>query len=205
MELKDIIKAAEEKELGADVIAGIKALDQSGEVERLGKELTAEQGKSAGILEDKKRYKAERDAHKAALDKIENDKLPDEEKHQKALDEMQKKLDVEKAEREKQAADYAKAQRDATVSDLTGSIKWADGTPQNTAKLIIQNALAGIDDLSDKTKVDEALKTVTESHKSMISAEAPGGSGDKGGGGGGGGEKTDFTLGDSVAEAWPTK
>jgi len=203
MELKDIIKAAKEKELGADTIAGIEALDQSGEVERLKGELTAEQGKAGGILEDKKRYKAERDAHKATLDKIENDKLPDEEKHTKAIEEMQARLDTEKSEREKQAADYATAQRAATVSDLTGSIKWSEGVPQSTAKLAVQAALAGIDDLSDKTKVDAALKTVAESHKSMISAEAPAGSGDRGGGGGGGGEKTTFTLKDSVDEAWP--
>ena len=204
MELTDIIKAAKEKELGADIIAGIEALDQSGEVERLKGELTAEQGKSGGILEDKKRYKAERDAHKAALDAIETDKLPAEEKHEKAMKELQAKLDKQQANSDKREADYAKAQRDSTVSDLTGSIKWSDGVPQGTAKLAVQAALAGIDDLSDKTKVDAALKAVTESHKSMIAAAAPAGSGDKpDGGGGGGGDKTKFTLKDSVDEAWP--
>ena len=206
MKLEDIKSKLKEAGVDEAVISAVVSLDNSAEVERLKGDLTAEQGKSAGILEDKKRYKAERDAHKAALDKIETDKLPDEEKHKKAMKELQEKLDTEKAEREKQAADYAKAQRESTVSDLTGSIKWADGVPQSTAKIIIKNALAEIEDLSDKTKVDAVLKSVADSHKSLISAEAPAGSGGAGGGGGGGGgEKTNFTLGDSVAEAWPTK
>ena len=205
MELKDIKAKLTEAGVDEAVITAVVGLDNSAEVERLKGEIVAEQGKSGGILEDKKRYKAERDAHKASLDKIETDKLPDEEKHAKALEAMQAKLDKQQADGDKREADYAKAQRDSTVSDLTGGIKWSEGTPQSTARLVVKDALAGIDDLSDKTAVDAALKTVAESHKSMISAEAPAGSGDKGGGGGGGGEKTEYTLGDAVKESCEAK
>ena len=207
MELSDIIKAAEGKELDSGVIDAIKALDQSATVERLEKELTAEQGKSKGILEDKKRYKTERDAHKEALDKIENDKLPEEEKHLKAMKELQEKLDAEKAGREAQAADFAKAQRDAKLSDLTASVKWATGTPSDTGKLIIQNAMAGVEDLDDKAKVDEILNTVRESHKSFIAADAAGGTGNKQdmGGGAGVGGNEEPNIADNQKALWGDK
>jgi len=202
MKLEEITTKLEEAGIDSGVITAVKGLDNSAEVERLNKELTAEQGKSASILEDKKRYKSERDAHKTALDKIENDKLPEEEKHKKALEEMQAKLETEKAEREQQAAEYAKAQRDAKVSDLAASIKWIDGTPQGTGKLIVQNALAGVDDLSDKEKVGEAIKGVTESHKAMIAATAPAGSGDKSGGGGGGNQEPAPSIAENQKALW---
>ena len=61
MELKDIIKALEGKEIDAATIKAIKSLDQSAEVESLKSDLESERGKSAGILADKKKAQAERD------------------------------------------------------------------------------------------------------------------------------------------------
>jgi len=202
MEIEEIIKAVEGKDIGSDVIAAIKGLDQSGEVERLKKELGDEQGKSKGILADKKRYKEERDAHKAAIDKIENDKLPTEEQHAKAMQELQDKLTQSETDRKADADKTALATREAKLAKLTGSVKWANGVPQESASLIVKSAMANIDDLGDESKVGEALKTLTESHKSLIEAKAPAGSGgNPGGGGGGGGEET-HTLGSAVESAW---
>ena len=177
MELDKIIDAAKEKELGSDVIAAIKALDNSGEIERLTKELDSEKGKAKGILEDKKRYKAERDEHKTALNKIETDKLPTEEQHAKALKDMQDKIDKSELDRKADADNFAKVRRDASVSDLTGSINWTKSTPADTRKLIVKNALSGIEDLSDKAKVAEVMKSLTESHAGFISADAASGTG----------------------------
>ena len=138
MTLKEI--KAKLKEAGVDdgVITAVTALDNSAEVSRLESELKAEQGKAKGILEDKKRYKEERDALKVSLDKIETEKLPDEEKHAKALKELQEKLEKAEQEREEDAKKFAETQREARISDLTGSVKWAASTPQSTAKLIIK-------------------------------------------------------------------
>ena len=179
MELKDILKAAEDGGLDSAVISAIKGLDNTAEVERLKSELQAEQGKASGILEDKKKYKERAEKAEGDLKKIANDKLPEDEKHQKALEELKQQLESEKAEREKQAQEFAQTQREAKTSDLTSSVKWADGVPHDTAKLIIKNALAGVEDLSDASKVEEALKAVKESHKSLIAADAASGTGSK--------------------------
>jgi len=205
MELKDILKAAKEKELPADVIAGIEALDQSAEVLRLDKELTAEQGKSTGILEDKKKYKDRAEKSESELKKIEDGKLTADELGAKKLEEAEARILTAEQGLETQKKETAAKERANKILTLTSSIKWAEGVPKDTAALIIKNATAGIDDLSDKTKLDAALKAVTESHKALISAEAPAGSGDKGGGGGGSNDKTTFTLADSVKEAWTGK
>lgn len=191
MTLKEI--KAKLKEAGVDdgVITAVTALDNSAEVSRLESELKAEQGKAKGILEDKKRYKDERDALKVSLDKIETEKLPDEEKHAKALKELQEKLEKAEQEREADAKKFAETQREARISDLTGSVKWAASTPQSTAKLIIKTALAELDDLSDESKVESILTSVKESHKSFIAADAPSGSGGHSGGDGGEGGSDD--------------
>ena len=204
MELDKIIDALKDKDIDGAVITAIKALDNSGDVERLTAELKAEQGKASGILEDKKRYKTERDAHKSALDKIETDKLPDADKHQKQLDDMQKKIDDGEALRVQNDAKFAKTQRDNTELGITAKIKWGANVPQDTAALLVKNALAGVEDLSDDSKVSGVIKSLTESHASFISADAPSGSGGggDGGDGGGGSKETTHTLGSAVAGAW---
>lgn len=205
MKLEDIIKAVEEKELGADIISAIKALDTSEEVTRLSKELEAEQGKSSGILDDKKKYKERAENAESKLKEIEKAKLPEDERHKQEMQELKDKLEAEKVERENQAQEFAKTQREAQLADLTSSVKWADGTPHPTAKLIISNAMADVD-LSDQDKVNEALNAVKESHKSFIAAEAPGGSGAKGGSSsGGGGNDGASSIADNQNAIWGSK
>ena len=180
MKIEDIIKALKDADIAADIVSAVEGLDTSAEVTRLEGELEAEQGKSKGILEDKKRYKAERDTHKAALDKIETDKLPTEEQHAKAIKEMQDKLDAEKAERETVAANYAKEKRELRLSDIAATVNFANGVPNSTAKLIIKNAFDGMEDLSDESKVSDVLNGIKDTHKTLIAAEVPSGSGGKG-------------------------
>ncbi len=202
MTIEEIIKAAKEKELDSGIIDAIKALDQTADVERLKGELESEQGKAKGILEDKKKFKERAEKAEADLKKIEHDKLPEDEKRTKELNELKEQLESEKAEREKQAQQFAQTQREAKLSDLTGQIKWADGVPHDTAKLIIKTAMTEIEDLSDKSKIEETLKAVKESHKSFIAADAPGGTGGKSGGEQGTGEQKEYSLASATAEAW---
>ena len=183
MELKDIIAKLEEKEIDSGIVDAVKNLDQTAEVERLKGELESEQGKTAGILADKKKFKERAEEAEKKIAEAEKAKLPEDERHKQELQELKDKLDAEKAEREKQAEEFAQTQRTAKLADITGSVKWASSTPHDTAKLIIKNALADVDDLSDQSKVDEILNAVKESHKSFIAADAASGSGGKGGGG----------------------
>lgn len=207
MTLEQIIAAAKAAGMDEAGIAAIQALDTSAEVTRLTGELASEQGKNSGILADKKKFKDRAEKAEADLKKIETDKLPEDEKHAQQLKEMQDKLDQETATREKQEADFKLQQREATLSDLTGSVKWAEGTPQGTAKLIVKNALADVEDLSDEKKVSDILTGIKDSHKSFIAADAPGGTGNKqvGGDKGGGSDDEPASMQDIVDEAWADK
>lgn len=207
MNLKDIKAKLEEAGVDAGVITAVESLDTSAEVERLSGELDAEKGKNAGILADKKKYKDRADEYELTMKKAEQAKLPEDERHAAELKELKEKIEAGNAEREADKAAFAKSQRDAKIADLTGSVHWAAGTPHDTAKLIISQALSTLDDLSDQVKVDEVLNSVKETHKSFIAAEAPGGSGSKGGTGGkdngGGGEASN--IADNQKAIWGDK
>lgn len=184
MKLTDILAKLKEADVDQATLDAISALDNSAELE-------AEKGKNAGILADKKKYQdrakeAEKRAEdaEATLKKIEDDKLPEAERFAKEKQALEDKLAAEKAEREADKAKFAQVQREAAESDIAGSIHWTEGTPQGTAKMIIKNALAEVEDLSDKEAVDKVLNSVKDTHKSFIAAEAPAGTGDKGGTGG---------------------
>lgn len=207
MEIGKIVEALKGKEVDDTIIDAIKALDTSAEVERLTKELEAEQGKGSGILADKKKYKERAEQAETKLKDIEDAKLPEADRQAKQLKEMQDKLDAAQAERESDKAEFARVQREAALSDLTASVKWAEGTPASTAKLIVKNAFNDVDDLTDKTKVDDVLKVVKENHKSFIAAESPGGTGGKGGTGGNSGGGTDkaSSIAANQASIWGDK
>jgi len=184
MKLTDILTVLKEKELDADVIEAVEALDTSAEVERLTSELDAEKGKHAGILSDKKKYKERAETAERKVSEAERAKLPEAERIEQETQELKNQLAAEREQREADKAEFATTQRQARLSDITGAIQWTAGTPHETAKLIVTQALSGVEDLSDQEKVDEVLSTVRDSHKSFIAAEAPGGTGGKGGAGG---------------------
>ena len=204
MKLSEILEALKDKEIDGGVIDAVKALDQSAEVASLKSDLETEQGKSAGILADKKKYKERAESAEGKLDDIEKSKLPEKERHEREMEELKTRLEGEQKQREADKAEFAKTQREAALADITGSIRWADGIPQSTAKMIVKNDLADVEDLGDGAKVEEVLKAVKESHKSFIAADAPGGSGGKGGSGGdksgGGGEAS--SIADNQKEIW---
>ena len=202
MELDKIIEAAKGKELGSDVIDAIKALDTSGTVARLESELSAEQGKNKGILDDKHKFKTRAEAAEKTLQEQTDSKLPAEELHKKQLQEMEEKLAEGTRLREEQDKTFKAQTRDNALLKLGGAIKWAKTVPQGTRELLVKQAFTGTNDLSNESAVSEVVKSLTESHASFISADAPSGSGDKGKGGGAGDSDAPSTIAGAVESAW---
>ena len=130
MDIGKIKEALEESGVKTAVVTAVEALDQSGEVKRLEGELKAKTGEAAGILDDKKKFKDRAEKAEKELEKIEHDKLPDDEKRQKVLDAMQKRLDEADASRTEQETKFLAKERENKLLELTGSIKWAKDTPQ---------------------------------------------------------------------------
>lgn len=203
MDAQKIIEALQGKEIDAEVLSAIKALDKSGDVEALKAELEAEKGKNKGILDDKHKFKERAESAEAKLKQIETEKLPEAERHKQELEEMKQQIESAKKEREDEKAALAKSQYENKLLELTGAIPWSKDFPKKSALAVVRDAMAGVDH-NDKSKLDEVTKQITESHKAFIVASAPTGSGSKGGdpGAGGGGEKKSYTLGDSVESAW---
>ena len=134
--------------------------------------------------------------------------MPDDEKRQKEIDDLKAEIAAAKAQTEAKEAEFKKTQREAKEAELVNSINWLKDTPKAARKSAIKAAMADVEDLSDETKVNDALKTVTEEYKAFISAEAPTGSGDKGGGGGdkgGGGSDKPATMKDIMQGVWDNK
>lgn len=203
--LSEILIELKAKDIDADIISAVEALDQSSEISKLTGDLEAERGKNAGILSDKKKYKERAEASELKLKEIETSKLPEDERREKEMLELKEKLVGEQKQREVDKAEFAKTQREAKLADLTGSIRWAEGTPHDTAKLIISKALSSVEDLTDSAKVEEVLSGVKDSHKSFIAAEAPSGAGGKGGSGGSGGGGEVPSIAANQAEVWGDK
>lgn len=206
MELKEIIQKLKESEVDSGIIDAVKGLDQSDEIGKLTKELEGERGKNAGILEDKKKFKERAEAAEKTLKEHEDSKLTDEERTSKQVEELQTKLDEAEKARAQQEQDFKAQQRETALADITSSINWATSVPKDTAKLIVKNAFADTEDISDKTVIESTIKAITENHKSFISAEAPAGSGGQPNDGTppGGGDGA-ATMGELMNEVWAGK
>lgn len=202
MKLEDIIKTLKEKEVDSDVIDAIKGLDQSDELGKLTKELEAERGKNAGILEDKKKFKERAETAETTLKELQDKDLSVEEKTKKQMDELQQKLEAAEQARQKQENDFKAQQRESKLSDLTGSVKWSSSIPRDTAKLIVKNAFTDMDDLSDQKAIDSKLKEITEAHKAIIDSEAAGGTGSRAAASKGGSDDTPASMSSLMAEVW---
>jgi hypothetical protein len=206
MKLEEVKKILTDAEVDSAVIDAVIATDDTPEIDALKKDLDAEKGKTAGILDDKKKFKERAETAESKLKEIEDGKLSEDERTAKRIKELEEKLESEKADRVRQEQEIALKERDAQLSSIVASVKWADGVPTETAKLIVEKAFKDVEDLADADKVKAVTATMTEAHKSFITAGAPKGKGTKAESGEGG-ESDDepATMKELVEEAWEGK
>jgi hypothetical protein len=204
MELDKIIEALTEKEIATEVIDAVKSLNGSDAVEKLTKDLEAERGKAAGIVEDKKKFKTRAEAAEKELKELQGSKLTVEERTQNQIDELNRRLEEADKAKIEQENQFRVKEREAALADIAGSIKWSESIPHDTAKLIISNGFSDIEDLGDKVLVERKVKELTESHKAFINAESPAGLGSRSDGAPGDEGKA-ATMQDLMAEQWQDK
>lgn len=202
MELDKIIEALKDKDVDSAIIDAVKGLDQGEAVGKLTKELEAEKGKNAGILEDKKKFKERAEVAEKQLNELQEKDLSIEERTKKQLEDLQAKLDEAEAKRVEQETNFKAQQRESALSDIAGGINWTSSLPRDTAKLIVKNAFNDVDDLSDKSVVESKVKELTETHKAFIDAAAPSGTGAKSGNGASAERDGPVSMQDLVAEVW---
>lgn len=157
-------------------------------VETLEGELKAEQGKSAQILADKRKFKEERDTLAAEAEKVKLEGMTAEERV-KAEIEAKDKLAAElQAKLEETQTGYAKEKREARLANIAAGLKAASGIDAKTINTLVKANLSGVEDLSDESKVTEAINSLKESNKGLFAADVPSGSGGKHESGGGSNE-----------------
>lgn len=201
MELKDILEKLKGKEVDSAVIDAVKALDQSSEIEKLSGELTAEKGKNAGILEDKRKFKERAETAEGELKKIGDSKLTDEERTKKLADETNEKLAELQAKLDQKDQDYIAEKRELGIAGIAAKLKTVGGVDPSIVNMMLKAQLKDID-LTDESKVAEITSKLKETNKALFAADVPKGSDShheqyKGGDG----DKTATTEG-AVSSAW---
>ena len=191
------------------VIEGANGGDLSTEVATLTASLTAEQGKSATFLTEKKELKTQLTAKETELNEIEVSKLGKDEQAEARRLAMQQQIDDAKAETARIQKEVADAERGRGVLQIGAGIQFTEDVKPELREFIVQNALKDIDDLTaDNPLVVKAVDGINTAYAGLIKsglANGDGGKDDQDKGGGGSGDSQPQTMKEIMGETgWET-
>ena len=160
----DAVKALEAKmaEMQATMQAKIDALE----------------GKSAGILSDKKKEQAAKDAIQAELDELKSKDLGEVEKLKLENERMQSRVDAAEQKALEASESLSSTQRKNALNEISKKFKWMDSVPDNLRDLTLQNEFSDID-LGNEVLVADKVKTINETYAGLLASDAPSGAGSK--------------------------
>ncbi len=182
MKKEDAIKKLEEAGLDKAVIDALTADDGSAAtIAALEAKLKAEEGKSGGILADKKKAQKQLDDMQAKLDELEHKDLGELERMKIELEREKSKFEKAESERKELEANFAKEKRDSELTRISASMKWLDAVPDDTRQMILANEMQDIEDLGNTVMVEERIKSLSTKYAGMLAAEDVSGAGSKAG------------------------
>jgi len=162
----DAMKALEEK------MASMQATMQA--------KIDALEGKSAGILSDKKKEQASKEALQAELDALKSKDLGEVEKLQLENERMQSRVEAAELKAQEASESLANTQRKNALNDISKQFKWMDNVPENLRTLTLQNEFDGID-LGNEVLVADKVKTINENYAGLLASDVPNGAGSRSG------------------------
>jgi len=173
MSIKDILaKAARGEELSEDERATLVDFDPTDVASRRVKDVQDKSAKELAAL------KAKAEELQAALDERESASLTEAEKLKRDAAKAQKDLAAAKAEAEAARKESASTARNYALESVLGGIKWVDDSARNAGRILLQQSLADIDDLTDAAAVKPAVDAARESVLSrLIAADGVNGTG----------------------------
>ena len=178
----EVKKQLEDAGVAAEVIAGMIATEaEAAKVAKLTADLEAANGKSGGILEDKKKFQKKVEELEAANRLLAEKDLGDVEKLNIELERMKSKAEKAESDLTDAKGGYAKEKRNAAESKIGAGMKWLDTVPADVRDMVIRQELGDIEDLGNSVLVDAKIKAVSEKYAGMLAADAPSGGGSKAG------------------------
>ena len=184
----EVKKQLEDAGVAAEVIAGMIATEaEAAKVAKLTADLEAANGKSGGILEDKKKFQKKVEELEVANRLLAEKDLGDVEKLNIELERMKSKAEKAEADLTEAKGGYAKEKRNAAEGRIGAGMKWLDTVPADVRDMVIRQELGDIEDLGNQVLVDAKIKAVSEKYAGMLAADAPSGGGSKAGTATGGG------------------
>jgi len=138
--------------------------------------IDALEGKSAGILSDKKKEQTAKDALQAELDELKSKDLGEVEKLKLENERMQSRVDAAELKAQEASETLSSTQRKNALNDISKKFKWMDSVPENLRSLTLQNEFDGID-LGNEVLVADKVKTITESYAGLLASDVPSGTG----------------------------
>ena len=179
---EEVKKQMEDAGISAEVIASIIAAEGgAAKVAQLEADLAAANGKSGGILEDKKKFQTQVDELKKQLADLSEKDLGDVERLKLELDRANSKAEKAESDLTDAKGGYAKEKRNAAESKIGAGMKWLDTVPADVRDMVIRQELGDIEDLGNSVLVDAKIKAVSEKYAGMLAADAPSGGGSKAG------------------------
>jgi hypothetical protein len=176
-------KALEDAGVDASVIAELSKDDgTAATIAKLTADLAAANGKSGGILEDKKKFQTQVDELKQQLADLSEKDLGEVERLKLEIQREKSKSEKAEADLTEAKSGYAAEKRNAALSKLGAGTKWLDTVPADTRDMIIKNEFGDIEDLGNQVLVDAKLKSVSEKYAGLIAADVASGGGSKAGG-----------------------
>jgi len=142
--------------------------------------VTAESGKAAAILEDKKKAQAKAEELASKLEEISDASLSGDEKTKKEVEKLNKALVDATAESEGYKAQIASAAKTHKLDQIAAKFRFIKDLPDGTPRLWIENEFGGID-LESEAAIEATGILFKDKYASMIVTAAPDGSGDKDG------------------------
>ena len=140
--------------------------------------LEAEMGKSAGILEGKKKAQAQAEALQAKIDALESKDLGEVETLKRDMERLQSKLELTESQKTELQTTYESEKRNHALNKVAGEFNWMDTVPKDMQSLIVSNALEGID-LGNEVLVADKIKSIRETYAGQLASDAPSGAGSR--------------------------
>ena len=134
------------------------------------------EGKSAGILSDKKKEQAAKDALQDEIDELKSKDLGEVERLKLDMERLQSKFDLSETQKAELEATYSTEKRNNALGKIQSGFKFLDAVPQEMRDLIVKNAMEGVD-LGNEVLVADKVKFINETYAGQLAADVSGGTG----------------------------
>jgi len=173
MSIQDILaKIAKGEELTEDERSTVADFNPTDVASRRVKEVQEKAAKEAAAL------KAQLDELQAKVDERDTAQLSEAEKLKRDVAKAQKALEQAKADAEAARKEAAQTQRNYALESVMGGIPWVDDAARAAGRILLQQQLSEVEDLSDATAVKPLVDAAKESVLSrLIAAEGVHGTG----------------------------